>query len=956
MTRQPDRDGRDPARPAGGASPPEETPEPPAIQINAPEDSPPGSAPEAPASGQSSVESMLHDIMARIDKTDRKYAHALDDLYSRLNDLAARADSARAHGSNDAAEALGRLSGQAGSLADQVREADTRYQAPRDDDAVHGARPHGGETARHGEASASTPETSAGPHDAGSPDMSADMADIGQYFADVTARLERSFASDSGTADPDALSARMDDLARRFDEALATKSDLAALHSIESQLESLADSFASTREQFNRLDGIEHELRALSQRNHQVDLRTVEALEVMNTSLQSLVESLGAGQQAAAESPAPEAAQTQTPPSRPDRGAEVWIETEDHRDATADFASRTADAASAGTADGGDATAGAGVPPAGDQPRQDETRPPETMQELADKAAENRAPEPANTPAEDTADPPAPRYRSSEDLIASLRREASKAPTQIREPDGEPAQSRQSGRDSPLAFLKRGRSTGTAAEEESDARPPRSRLVAIAIFLLLVSASLFYSRLHDALVPFGDFLPQQSAPPASGANGAAGDTGNAARPDPARGRQPEGADAPDVRTDKRMNGDASTAPAMPARLQPSGVRTNTPSVAPSAPGPSMGGSWQPLKRETVESPFPGVTMAIEEPGAPAQGGPDARSGGAVDTSGPTLVPATQTPSSAQDGPRRVSVPGKAPDAQAGNASGGPQDGALPAGIGPQSLRAAAAKGNPAAQFEVAARFATGDGADPAKAAEWYSRAAAQGFAPAQYRLAVLHERGLGVKKDPGRARTWYRRAAELGNVKAMHNLAVMHGRPGSGTPDYATAQDWFLAAGRHGLVDSQYNLGVLNENGLGVPPNPEDAYKWYSLAADGGDAEAGKRAERMRQKLSAAAIKRVDEAVRAWEPLEHDAKANAERFGEADWSEADAGGADKPKPVTIARVQFLLNKLGYDAGDPDGLMGPKTKRAIRNFEAGNGSGGSGKVTPELLSRLEAAAG
>ncbi|MCJ7526928.1 MAG: sel1 repeat family protein, partial [Methyloceanibacter sp.] len=55
---------------------------------------------------------------------------------------------------------------------------------------------------------------------------------------------------------------------------------------------------------------------------------------------------------------------------------------------------------------------------------------------------------------------------------------------------------------------------------------------------------------------------------------------------------------------------------------------------------------------------------------------------------------------------------------------------------------------------------------------WLERAASAGLAPAQYRLAVLYERGQGVAKDLGRARSWYQAAAEKGNVKAMHNLAV----------------------------------------------------------------------------------------------------------------------------------------------------------------------------------------
>ena len=61
---------------------------------------------------------------------------------------------------------------------------------------------------------------------------------------------------------------------------------------------------------------------------------------------------------------------------------------------------------------------------------------------------------------------------------------------------------------------------------------------------------------------------------------------------------------------------------------------------------------------------------------------------------------------------------------------------LPTAIGSRRLRAAAAKGDPAAQFEIASRFADGRGVpqDLLAASDWFERAAKQGLAPAQFRL------------------------------------------------------------------------------------------------------------------------------------------------------------------------------------------------------------------------------
>lgn len=217
----------------------------------------------------------------------------------------------------------------------------------------------------------------------------------------------------------------------------------------------------------------------------------------------------------------------------------------------------------------------------------------------------------------------------------------------------------------------------------------------------------------------------------------------------------------------------------------------------------------------------------------------------------------------------------------------------PALVGPLSLRLAAAKGDPSAQFEVAARFAEGKGIkqDFGQAAAWYQRAANQGVAPAQYRLAALFERGLGVKADPARARVWYKRAAEQGNIKAMHNLAVLSAGRDQGAPDYPTAAQWFTEAAERGLADSQYNLGVLLESGLGVAKDPIAAYKWYALAARSGDREALRRHEALKGKLDPLNLQTAENAVASWRPRAVDTAAN---------DAITAGSAWKARAATAA--------------------------------------------------------
>jgi localization factor PodJL len=170
-----------------------------------------------------------------------------------------------------------------------------------------------------------------------------------------------------------------------------------------------------------------------------------------------------------------------------------------------------------------------------------------------------------------------------------------------------------------------------------------------------------------------------------------------------------------------------------------------------------------------------------------------------------------------------------------------------------ALATLAANGDPAAQFELASRYA--DGRDIARdfklAVLWFEKAAQQGLAPAQYRLGTLYEKGLGVERNTTLARDFYQRAANAGNVRAMHNLAVMLAEGGDGKPDYAAAAIWFRKAAELGVRDSQYNLAILYARGLGVDVSLVQSYLWFSAAAAQGDVDAAKKRDEVAARLGA---------------------------------------------------------------------------------------------------------
>ena len=58
------------------------------------------------------------------------------------------------------------------------------------------------------------------------------------------------------------------------------------------------------------------------------------------------------------------------------------------------------------------------------------------------------------------------------------------------------------------------------------------------------------------------------------------------------------------------------------------------------------------------------------------------------------------------------------------------------------------------------------------------------------------------------------------------------------------------------------------------------------------------------------------------------------------------------KRSRIATVQMMLSELGYDTKIPDGILGPKTKRAILRFQRKIAIRADGKVSPRLMAKVQ----
>ena len=99
--------------------------------------------------------------------------------------------------------------------------------------------------------------------------------------------------------------------------------------------------------------------------------------------------------------------------------------------------------------------------------------------------------------------------------------------------------------------------------------------------------------------------------------------------------------------------------------------------------------------------------------------------------------------------------------------------------------------------------------DPAKAAEWWSRAASGGSADAQFCFGLSRYLGEGVARDPADAVGWWKKAAGQDNA------------------------------------DAEYFLGLSCLKGLGTDRSTEQAVYWLRRSADQGNEQAAAQLARI---------------------------------------------------------------------------------------------------------------
>lgn len=188
------------------------------------------------------------------------------------------------------------------------------------------------------------------------------------------------------------------------------------------------------------------------------------------------------------------------------------------------------------------------------------------------------------------------------------------------------------------------------------------------------------------------------------------------------------------------------------------------------------------------------------------------------------------------------------------------------------LRPLAERGDARAQYFLGSIYLDGAAVkrSAATAAGLFQRAAASGYAPAQFALGLLLYYGSTagddrLAADPARALPWLEKAAAAGIPLANQLVGEEFAAGGRLPPDTERAKRHLAYAANAGLVGAQAALGVL----LGAEPGVQhamEAYKWLTLAAAANYPGAAQNLEALAPRLNADERAAVKAAAQRFTP------------------------------------------------------------------------------------------
>jgi len=168
------------------------------------------------------------------------------------------------------------------------------------------------------------------------------------------------------------------------------------------------------------------------------------------------------------------------------------------------------------------------------------------------------------------------------------------------------------------------------------------------------------------------------------------------------------------------------------------------------------------------------------------------------------------------------------------------------------LEKAAELGSPIASFRLAANIMSESKPDLLAGYKHLVAAANGNYPEAQSELGLLYLSGRMGNSDPVAAIAWFSRAAQNGFAPAQFNLAVLYERGAGGLPqNIENAGQLYTVAANQGHGPATLALARIVNEGLGIKADPPKAWAIAKMAAERGEKEASKLADEIAKKFDA---------------------------------------------------------------------------------------------------------
>ena len=152
-----------------------------------------------------------------------------------------------------------------------------------------------------------------------------------------------------------------------------------------------------------------------------------------------------------------------------------------------------------------------------------------------------------------------------------------------------------------------------------------------------------------------------------------------------------------------------------------------------------------------------------------------------------------------------------------------------------------------AQFQLASLYDKEGGSDNLQlATHWFTRAAENGFGPAQHSLASRYLTGKGIALDLDRGIFWLKKAAEQHDSDAMRDLGFMYFKGMGVEKNFQQAHDLLLTPAEENSGLALFLLGeIYATGGDGIHKDLKQAKKWFQLSKKTGYKDAQNRLQQL---------------------------------------------------------------------------------------------------------------